>query len=480
MFRSVRSFLAFSYALVVLLIVSILGASIQLLVENRLRENLDAGLSARGRQIAAFVANDTNTDITQQVDRLTAGLELAGQDEDVTYLRLYDPLGQPLPLAGPTLDLAPPDLEALRQVRAPRIRTQEGPNGDQVRVLTRRVMYGQQVLAYLQVAQSLEPVNSLLSQLRRSLVIGGLLAGTLAGVLAYVLAYQALKPFSAIVEDSHYIGVDDLDRRLPERYGVYEVSRLAQSYNALLDRLQKAFDLQRRFVADASHELRTPLTTIRGNVDVLLLDPDLPSSTRDALRQVSGESARLSRLINNLLILARADASPSDPPARPVDLHALVLETVHQVRSAKPGVAMRLGTEDQAVVAGDADQIKQVLLNLLDNAVKYTPDGGQVEVSVYTEGTWAKLEVRDTGIGISSADKERIFDRFYRGEQDTHGAGGSGLGLSIASWVVRAHGGRISVESELGKGSIFTVWLPLLTGPAPRLAPRQAAHPHAK
>lgn len=462
MFRSVRSFLAFSYALVVLLIVTILGASIQLLVEDRLRDGVDAGLEARGDRIAAFITSDTDIEISEQVRTLLEGLALAGQDEDVTYLRLYSPTGLVL-LDAPPLPIEEPSRGELRRVTRSALRTAPAEGGGQLRVLTRRVLYEDQLVAYLQVGRDLSALNRTVSQLRTALVAGGVLAAAIAGAVAYALAYQALKPFSRIVEDSRSIGADDLDRRLPPSYGVREVNRLAQSYNALLDRLRTAFDLQRRFVADASHELRTPLTTIRGNLEVLLLDPDLSAPTRDALRQVSGETARMSRLINNLLLLARADAGQARPPSQLVDLHALVLETVSQARSAKPPVGITLGQEDQAFVAGDADQLKQVLLNLLDNAVKYTPAGGWARVSVYREGAWAKLEVADNGVGIAPEDRERIFDRFYRGERvpTPRGTTGSGLGLSIATWVVRAHGGRIGVESTLGGGSVFTVWLPL-------------------
>ncbi len=461
MFPSIRSFLAFSYTLVVLLVIGALGLGIQLLVESRLRANLDADLQTRARQVTAFVLSDPDADLTQQVERLTVGAGLGGQEADVTYLRLYLATGLPLPGPVPPIEESSPrELQLLPENSV--LQTRQEEDGSQFRVLTRRVVYEGQALAYFQLARSLEPVERISAQLRNALIVGGLLAAAIAGVLAYMLAYQALKPFSAIVEDARYISADRLSTRLPMSYGVDEVSRLAHTFNSLLDRLQKAFDLQRRFVADASHELRTPLTTIRGNVDVLLLDPDLDPATRDALRQVSAESARLSRLITNLLLLARADASEARRPTRPVDLHALVLETVRQARLMSATVATSLEREDQAVVAGDADQLKQVVLNLLDNALKYTPDGGRVYVSVYAEDNWAKIEVRDTGIGISPEDLEHIFDRFYRAERGSSSAGGSGLGLSIVNWVVRAHGGRVTVESTLGEGSTFTILLPLL------------------
>ncbi len=459
MFPSIRSFLAFSYTLVALLVISALGLSIQVLVERNLRANLDADLVARSRQVEQFILSQPDADLARQVEQLTTGTGFGGQETDTTYLRVYIASGFPLP--GPVLPVQEATPQELQRLPALSLITMSTADGVLFRMLTRKVVYNDQLLAYFQVVRSLEPVERIASRLRDTLAAGGLLAAAVAGSTAYILAHQALKPFSAIVEDSRHISADQLDLRLPTSYGVDEVSRLAYSFNSLLDRLQKAFELQRRFVADASHELRTPLTTIRGNVDVLLLDPDLKPETREALQQVSGESARMSRLVTNLLLLARADAGHRAASTRPVDLHALVLETVRQARSMSSTVSVSLAREDQVEVFGDSDQLKQVLLNLLENALKYTSDGGRVSVSVYTEGNWAKLEVRDTGIGIAPEDQQRIFDRFYRAERRVPGAGGSGLGLSIASWVVSAHGGRLAVESQPGLGSIFTVWLPL-------------------
>ncbi len=462
MFPSIRSFLAFTYTLVVVLIIAVLGVGIQLLVETRLRANVETDLKLHGDQLAAVIVDDVDTDVTAQVNRLVEGLNFGSSGGDVTYVRLYDSTGLPLPVAGPQSPIPDANPRQLLRLRGQPIRVEQATDGSELLVLTRRVNYEGHTLAFLQVARDLGPVTRVTSQLRRTLIAGTILAAAAAAVLSYVLAYQALRPFSTIVDDAARIGPEDIHRRLPPQYGVAEVDKLAQSFNALLDRLQKAFDLQRRFVADASHELRTPLTTIRGNVDVMLLDPELSPSVRQSLQHVSSESARLSRLVTNLLMLARVEAGQSGPQFAPVDLHALVLETVAQARAMSDKVDIRLGQEDQATVPGDADQLRQVLHNLIDNAVKYTPAGGHVRVSVYREGTWAKLEVSDTGVGISPQDIEHIFDRFYRSERTRHGAAGSGLGLSIVNWVVRAHGGRVTVESRLGRGTTFTVWIPLL------------------
>lgn len=461
MFPSIRSFLAFGYTLIVLLIVASLGVGIHTLVDHRLREDLDKGLESRARQIARFILSDTDTDLARQVQRLSGGINGGEPESDVIYIRLYDTSGLALPLDGPIPPIPDATPQELRRLKGPAIKTVVGREGTRMRVVTQPVLYRSAPIAYIQASRSLAPVERITGQLRSALVVGGVLAGLLAGLLAYILAYQALRPFSEIVEDTREIGADTLDRRLPSTYGVDEVSRLARSFNSLLDRLQNAFDLQKRFVADASHELRTPLTTIRGNIDVLLLDPRLSPEVRASLQNVSTESARLTRLISNLLLMARADVGSSPSSFRPVDLHALVLETVHQSLASTEDVSLSLGREDQVSVAGDADQLKQVLLNLVDNALKYTPSGGQVTVSVYSEGPWAKIEVSDNGIGISQPDLERIFDRFYRAERNLRGVSGSGLGLSIVHWVVRSHGGRITVESALGEGSTFTVWLPL-------------------
>ncbi|MEJ7652182.1 MAG: ATP-binding protein [Chloroflexia bacterium] len=460
--------------LVVLLVISVLGYSIQTLVENRLRDNLDAGLNSTADALTSLLLTDPETDVTQQVLRLTTGINQTSQEAETTYVRLYDWQGLPLPLG----DVQPPLPEAepgqLQGLLGPKLETVLLPDSTQLRLLTSPVMYGGDVFAYVQVVRDLGPINRIASQLQTTLVVGALLAALIAGVLAYILAFQALKPFSEIVEDTADVGVEQLSHRLPHNYGVNEVSSLAYSFNSLLDRLEKAFELQRSFVADASHEIRTPLTSIRGNLEVLLLDPDLSPQNREAIRHVESESARLSRLVTNLLLMARADAGQSLPAHRPVDLHALVLETIHQARGLSRNVSVRLVREDQAIVAGDADQIKQVLFNLLDNAIKFTPDGGRVSVSVYPEADCGKLEVRDDGAGIPPADVQRIFDRFYQVERGRRGASGSGLGLSIAAWVVRAHNGRIDVESKLGEGSVFTVSLPLYE---PRTEAKLAAGP---
>jgi signal transduction histidine kinase len=244
------------------------------------------------------------------------------------------------------------------------------------------------------------------------------------------------------------------------------VQRLADTFDAMLDRLNAAFQQQRNFVLDVSHELRTPLTALRGNLDVLLMHEDLGTEARAQLERMSMEVGRLIRLTSNLLYLAHVDAGRG-VDRRPVAMDDLCLEVYRQAKDLRPEVRLRLGGEDQVTVMGDRDLLKQLILNLVDNGLKYTPPGGEVTLSLYAEDFWARIVVEDTGPGIPPEDLPHIFDRYYRGAgSGGRGGSGAGIGLAIAEWVARAHGGRIEVDSEVGKGSTFTVHLPLDSGPA--------------
>jgi two-component system OmpR family sensor kinase len=278
--------------------------------------------------------------------------------------------------------------------------------------------------------------------------------------IGYAFVRRGLKPLEQVGRVAADIEANDLTRRINMRREPVEVQTLADTFDAMLDRLENSFQQQRRFVLDVSHELRTPLTALRGNIDVLLMDPTLPVEVRGQLERMSAETGRLIRLATNLLYLAQADTGKQVVMA-PVELDLLCLEVVQQAMNLKPGVRLRLGEEDQITIQGDRDLLKQLLLNLVENGLTYTPPGGQVVLSLRREGEWAVIEVADTGMGIAPEDLPHIFERFYRAERTRRRAAGAGVGLSIVEWVARLHHGTVSVESEVGKGSRFTVRLPL-------------------
>lgn len=330
------------------------------------------------------------------------------------------------------------------------------------------------LVGYLQVARLLD-FQTVLDQLQFIMLLAGLAAVGLSLFLGAVLTYQLLKPLDDITAVALRITrTDDLSRRLPDTGRQDEIGRLTMVLNQTLERLERLFHARQRFLADVSHELRTPLTTIRGNVDLMR---HMGAADPEALDVVQDELERMTRLVDDLLLLARADTGGLPIQRVPVELDTVFLDVYRQLGSIERPVEVNLREVDQVIVLGDADRLKQLILNLVDNAIKYTPDGGSVTLSLSKANSTANIEVSDTGVGIPAEDLPRIFDRFYRVDKArSRNLGGSGLGLSIAKWIVRAHGGEIRVESELGVGSRFWVSLPALSSRQLRLlADRDAA-----
>jgi heavy metal sensor kinase len=262
------------------------------------------------------------------------------------------------------------------------------------------------------------------------------------------------------------ISAGSLSSRLDVTNPRDELGRFATTINDLLTRLENSFNEQQRFIADASHELRTPLAVLRGETEVALNRTRTVLEYQESLSLIQDEAERLSRIVGDLFTLAR---QPIDEPAalikQPFSLNEAVRDCVRaaQVLAIRKGVQLNTeGDSSSLVLNGDEELLKRMILNLLDNAVKYTLRGGEVSLTLARQNGHAKIVVRDTGIGISPADQPHVFDRFYRVDKARSRAqGGAGLGLSIVQWIVDAHGGKIAVESTPGKGSAFTVELPV-------------------
>lgn len=336
--------------------------------------------------------------------------------------------------------------------------------GMHMRVLTVPVMLqaDDRVIARLQLASPMDTIDLVRGMLLNVLIAAGLIATIIAAVIGYITASAALRPIDQVTETVIKITrADDLSRRVPlTTPPTSEDGRLVQAINETLERLEDLFDVQRRFLADVSHELRTPLTAIRGNVDLIRHTGEFDDESLDA---ITDEVDRMTRLVGDLLLLAKAESGKISMGSEVVELDTLVLEVYRQAKIlARNRVNICIGQEDQARVLGDRDRIKQVVLNLVSNALDHTPNGGKVILNLKCTGDWACLSVADTGLGIPEEELPHIFERFYRVDRSRQrkASGGVGLGLSIANWIVINHGGHIEVASQKGKGSEFTIWLP--------------------
>ncbi|GAB4521932.1 MAG: hypothetical protein Fur0018_03050 [Anaerolineales bacterium] len=333
-----------------------------------------------------------------------------------------------------------------------------------LRVYSLHLMRGGQPFGVLQIGASLEVWDRLRNTLLQILLIWSLTTAVGAGLVVWLATRRMLAPIEAVTHVALQITrADDLSRRIPH-YGLKEndeIGQLIAAFNQTLERLEQLFVSQRRFLADVSHELRTPLTVIKGNAALLR---HVPEQDLESIESIENEVDRLTRLVGDLLTISRAESGRLPLTRTWVELDVLVLEAMRELSVLAQGqVSLSVREFDQVQVCADRDRLKQVLVNLIGNAIRYTPQGGKVYVGLGQEGSQVFLRVADTGLGIGAEDLPHIFGRFYRAEKartrsrDGHGFG---LGLSIAYWVVHAHGGHIAVDSAPGKGTTFTVWLP--------------------
>lgn len=299
-------------------------------------------------------------------------------------------------------------------------------------------------------------------------------------IVAWGLAGAKLEPVDHLIADLEAIQDGrSLHRRLPVEDDENELDRIAEKINAMIARLEGSFAALRRFTADASHELKTPLTVLRADIERAMGSPGVAADQLPALEEALAETARMADLVDSLLTLARADEGRFDIHREPVALGPMVEDVFETatILGEDAGITVKLLALEPVRVQGDRVRLRQLFLNLITNAIKYTPKGGTVTVALERRGDQAAFAVHDTGLGIAAADLPFIFDRFWRADRARSRAaerGGFGLGLAIAQWIAHAHGGAINVASRLGRGSTFTVTIPADPEPA---APPSAGAP---
>jgi heavy metal sensor kinase len=340
-------------------------------------------------------------------------------------------------------------------------------NGDDSwRVYGEAISLPGQAAGWLLVVQSLEPVKITLLALALQLLWALPLTLFLAGAGGYFLAGRALQPIDNITRTAQATHASGLSQRLNHVGPADEVGRLAATFDAMLDRLEAAFTRERRFTGDAAHELRTPLAALKGRIGVTLSQSRQPQQYIKTLQEMEGQVDRLIRLSSDLLFMARLDQGQMAQQRERIHVKDFLGAVVDQIRplANQKNITLSENIPTGLTLQGDMDLLIRLFLNLLDNAVKYTPENGRVSITAAKDQTNIRLIIADTGPGIAPEHLPHLFERFYRAESARSrleaGLGGAGLGLAIAYEIARAHGGQLQVQSQLEKGTTFTVLLP--------------------
>ena len=473
------------YAALLLLVLLTLGASVDTLARNRLMADVDHRLQS--------TAEDIGSGIERNLSSWSFSTEPVRFEDIVPTLGSFASRGQLIQITSPDGDVVrsseyapgePIVSESGEPSGEPKIVSTELA-GDEARAVHFPVTVTDRngvrwYIGAVIVGERLTTMHETLASLRQVLLVTSALGLALALAGGWVLAGRALRPVDRVTAAAAAIATGDgtatsLSSRLLVPPTNDELSRLSGTFNAMLDRLQASFRAQERFVGDASHELRTPLTAIRGNVDVLLRQARLgsrrldPTDLMPALDDIRHESDRMRRLLDDLLLLARADADAGNQPNKTVPirreqvrLDEIALEAVRSAEALASGQVLELEAPRGVEVPGDPDRLHQLVMILLDNAIRHTPSGGRIRVAVAaTPDGQARIAVRDEGEGITPEHLPHLFERFYRADGARgRSSGGTGLGLAIAQAICRAHGGEISVTSAPGQGATFLVALP--------------------
>jgi heavy metal sensor kinase len=461
----IRWRLSLWYTALTALVLALFSFAIYQGLETQLADQLDEDLRSQAALAAASVTFGSGNAI----------LEAAYRDQlsEEALLWVIAPDGVVLlSIRGSELEEAPPEMDHLGRALDGKttLETVAG-NGESLRVITvpirARDQFGStnRVISALQLAYSRDRITDTVELLLTALLVVAPVGIAISALTGYWLAGRALRPVADITHLASQIDGDDLGSRLNLDLPDDELGRLASTFDSMLVRIDEAFQRQRQFTGDAAHELRTPLALMRSQIDLAMTQAESTSEYREALAALDGDVTRMTALVGMLLSLARADAGQLTPNREPVDLADLARDVTEQLEpiAAETGITLQANLEPVTATV-DADMIIQVLVNLIDNAIKHTPIGGTVTVGVARANAAATITVSDTGAGIPAVHLPRIFDRFYRVEtgraRSAGGSGGIGLGLAICQAIAHAHQGTLTASSEEGKGSTFRLTIP--------------------
>lgn len=457
--------LTLTYSFLAAVILTVFAIILHTTMRNNLESEMDRRLQVRANQVeltmwpsgGSLRAEDLTSSARLSLAPLAAlnapNLYVQVLDQDGRVVARSDNLqGETLPIDAPSVRSALAGARILHDVTVE-------DDEQAVRILNVPISLDGSIIGVLQVGQSRQPLQEAMAGLRTQLQLLGVSALAIAGLAGWLVAHRGLRPLRDMAQQAETITVQrNFRRRLRVGQRTDEVGALAATINGLLSTVDQTLQTHREFVADSSHELRNPLLAIRTNLDLLDRVGGRAQRT-ECIREAREQVARISRLVSDLLVLARTEAEQV-VEQRSVALRPLVARVLHETRQRADGRHIRAVKTESIAVLGDEERLGQILGNLLDNALKHTPPGGTISVGARGREGWACVTVADNGEGIAPEDLPRIFERFYRSGTGHAGNDGTGLGLAIVKHLTEAHGGRVTVESELGLGSRFTIWLP--------------------
>jgi heavy metal sensor kinase len=439
-------------------------------VNHFLMRNLHESVAKDAQEVGSIVRENANERDASAVGR-EVGEHFSAESSE-RAIRVVSAEGVPIYSSG-AADVFPAWSDSLARDPAYDM-SNRAADGQEYLIRTQQVVADSSKKYFVQVAASLSRNEEILEQLVGVLALALFLTTAIAVTGGFLLVRSSLRPLDNIAMRAQKITSRSLHERMPVCATGDELQQLSISLNRMIERLEEAFHHISRFSADASHELRTPLTIMRGELETAVQSPTIDAGVRETLGTVLEETVRLSKIVDQLLTMSRLDAGEAFLEVSRFDFSDLVRITVEHMRllADEKHLALKVEAAEELEVEGDQSRLQQVIVNLLDNAIKYTPNGGAIGVSVRGEGDKAVLIVTDSGIGISQESQAHIFERFYRADKArSRELGGIGLGLSIVKSIGAAHGGRVRVESAEGRGSTFRFEIPRLVEKEGKAAP---------
>jgi heavy metal sensor kinase len=451
------------YGVVLSLILIIFASGIFIYFKNSLQESIDAKIRSIGEVLSSSMTDAHNTSVFGNFERYLENV--LGKKPKGKFIQIMDSSGR---IGAKMSDIEgealPTSFSALeRAMRGEIVYETIERTKPRLRMITIPILENKKVTSVVQVGTSLEDFDETIRKLLLIMIISIPTSICVTIVVGYFMARKALRPVDQIRRAAVKISSSNLDEKIDITGRKDELSRLAETFNAMINRLKDAFQRINQFSIDVSHELKTPLTILKGETEVALRKEREKHDYQALLTSNLEEIDRMSCIIDDLLLLSKADTREIKLNVEEVALRDLIVDVIMDMKvvADKKSVALETSELEDIRLKGDELKLRRMFLNIVENGIKYSHVGGKVSVSSYVNDGYAKIDVKDNGIGISEEDIKYIFDRFYRADRSRKRESGSGLGLSISRWIAEAHKGGIEVKSQPAQGSMFTIKLPI-------------------